>query len=761
MAGADPWEVVFLHPPSSFTKLRHPLGGLFEAATGTGDLLAMMPLGMLSLANELARAGRRVAVVNVAKAMQAVRHLGEGARAPLEALLREHPARLYGIDLHWAAHAPGALELAAWVKRLHPQARVLLGGLSATCFADELLADHPQVDFVALGECDGHMPAIAAALLADPPRPAAAPNLAWREAGAHRRSERAAPDLGAVDTLDERGLVRPAPDPARLDRDALLCNLPVVRGCSQECLFCGGSGSAYRRRYFREGVELLPVARVLDHARRAAARGLRGIKLFGDLRLGGEGYVQALQAGLRALDPRLDLFLELFWPATRAELAAWRACAQELHLSLSPESAHPALRAPLGKALDNQALLELARDCEALDISAWFFFTYPLPGHTPENLAGELPLLEELLRTAPSSAALSLPYLFLDPACPLFEEPDRWGFQVTFDSLARIRAGLERAYWLHAIGLRTPAFDEHGLHRAVLDHTLAQARLYLRTGRLCARDLLRTRQNVELHRGLGELLAACPELDDDAIQAEIERRFPAHLRQGSPSLLLRAFFGEPLARAAAPEALAHEAFPWALELLLARDPGAEERAWQGLEGFVAGHRADLPALAAAATPPAPLLALYQRLFASTGLLAAFLDALLGLEWELHRLAHGGAPRGLQLDWWLVDPLELLASLANGQAAPPREESWYRFLPATRAALALSFDPDAPPAVIPRARIARLNPLARHLVRAEPAVLKVLARVLGRAAPLAPEVLLDARDLPAADARAAVQRSFTM
>jgi hypothetical protein len=754
------FDVVFLHPPTSFTKLEHPLGGLFEAATGTGDLLAMPPLGMLSLANELARAGRRVAVLNLAKAMQPLRHLGQAARGPLEELLGAHPARLYGIGLHWAAHASGALELAAWVKRVQPGARVLLGGLSATCFADELLRDNPEVDYVALGECDGWMPAIAAALLAERPDPSAAPNLAWREGGEVRHGRRAAPVLGAVDTLDERGLVRPAPDRARLDRDALLCNLPVVRGCSQECLFCGGSSSAYRRRYLRERHELLPVDKVLDHARRAAARGMSGIKLFGDLRLGGEGYVRELQAGLRALGPRLDLFLELFWPATRDELAAWRPLARELHLSLSPESSHPALRSQLGKSFDNRALLDLARDCEALDISAWFFFTYLLPGHTPENLASELGLLGELLRAAPSSAALSLPYLFVDPASPLYEDPARWDFTVTFDSLARIRAGLERAYWLHTIGYRTSAFDEPGLHRAILDLTLGQARLYFQTGRLCARDLLRTRQNIELHRGLGDALAAAPGLDDEAVQAEIERRFPEHLRQGSPSLLLRAFFGEPLERAAAPEALAYEAFPWALELLLGRDPGGEQRAWEGLEAFTAAHRADLPALALAATPPAPLAALFQRLFAPTGLAAAFLEALLSLEWELHRLAHAapgeGTPRGLRLPWWMIDPLELLAALENAQDAPARQETWYRFLPATRTALALSFDPDALPAVVPRARLVRLNPLARALVRAEPAMLKVLARVLGRPAPLAPEVLLDGRDVPRAEVREALQ-----
>lgn len=60
-------------------------------------------------------------------------------------------APVFGIDPHWLPPADGALGMAELVKRLHPDARVLLGGLSASYFHEELV-DDPAVDFVLRGD---------------------------------------------------------------------------------------------------------------------------------------------------------------------------------------------------------------------------------------------------------------------------------------------------------------------------------------------------------------------------------------------------------------------------------------------------------------------------------------------------------------------------------------------------------------------------------------------------------------------------------
>ena len=47
----------------------------------------------------------------------------------------------FGIDLHWMAHVQGALALAEIIKRFHPNTPVILGGLSATYYHEEILVN--------------------------------------------------------------------------------------------------------------------------------------------------------------------------------------------------------------------------------------------------------------------------------------------------------------------------------------------------------------------------------------------------------------------------------------------------------------------------------------------------------------------------------------------------------------------------------------------------------------------------------------------
>lgn len=60
-------------------------------------------------------------------------------------------APVFGIDPHWLPHADGALGMAELVKKFHPDAKVLLAGLSASYFHEELV-DDPAVDFVLRGD---------------------------------------------------------------------------------------------------------------------------------------------------------------------------------------------------------------------------------------------------------------------------------------------------------------------------------------------------------------------------------------------------------------------------------------------------------------------------------------------------------------------------------------------------------------------------------------------------------------------------------
>ena len=139
-------DLILIHPPSVFDFREHALfRGPIAEVIPSSEQFEMYPIGITSIAAYLAKNGYAVRIVNLARRMvaepsfDAVRHL---------AALR---SRVFGIDLHWLPHAQGALAVARLVKRLHPDARVLMGGLSASYYRDELMRE-PAVDFVLSGD---------------------------------------------------------------------------------------------------------------------------------------------------------------------------------------------------------------------------------------------------------------------------------------------------------------------------------------------------------------------------------------------------------------------------------------------------------------------------------------------------------------------------------------------------------------------------------------------------------------------------------
>jgi radical SAM superfamily enzyme YgiQ (UPF0313 family) len=139
-------DLVLLHPPAIFDFRTKPafLGPLADAVPSTA-MFEMYPVGLTSIAAFLERNHYNVEIVNLAYRML------QDARFDVAEHLRRMSTPVFGIDLHWLPHAQGALSITELVKRLHPDSRTLVGGLSASYYHDELIR-YPYVDFVLRGD---------------------------------------------------------------------------------------------------------------------------------------------------------------------------------------------------------------------------------------------------------------------------------------------------------------------------------------------------------------------------------------------------------------------------------------------------------------------------------------------------------------------------------------------------------------------------------------------------------------------------------
>jgi len=251
-------DLVLLHPPSVYdfrqkTILYGPVSDLIPPS----PVFELYPIGFASIAEYLERAGYRVRIVNLA-----VRMLND-KNFNAEVMLKRLRSPVFGIDLHWLVHAHGAIEVARLVKRYHPESKVVVGGFSASYYYRELL-EYPEVDYVLRGDSTEEPLRELMDCIINRRQPETVPNLVWRDSQGRIRENPFSyipTDLSNVMVNHYGNIIRsvikyrdlasytPFMNWSRYPITAVL----TCRGCTQNCVVCGGSAAAFRHFFKREG----------------------------------------------------------------------------------------------------------------------------------------------------------------------------------------------------------------------------------------------------------------------------------------------------------------------------------------------------------------------------------------------------------------------------------------------------------------------------------------------------------------------------
>ena len=237
-----------------------------------GDLDAdffQTPYGLFVLGAQALRAGHQVKVIN----------LSGFAWSRVEEVLRALDADVFGLSC-WTANRRGVALAARAIKAFHPNAHVIVGGPHATPLAREMLAHHPEIDTIAVGESEITFLELLERLEAH----ASCEGIAGT---AYRTDGRVvmAPERPAVEELD--GIASP--------HDYFDTHIVMTsRGCPWRCTFCGAEASWGR------GYRAQSVAYVLDALERAIARApVKMIQIKDDTFTTNRKRVLALCRGIR------------------------------------------------------------------------------------------------------------------------------------------------------------------------------------------------------------------------------------------------------------------------------------------------------------------------------------------------------------------------------------------------------------------------------------------------------------------------------
>ena len=451
---AGPAPVLYIHP--SKQDVDFYTQQLDTRPTDLGRPYGLMPLGLPALVNLLRENGIEVRGVNypMEKKLDPAFDLRRWLKGH-----RAH-ARLVLIDMHWYEHTYGALSVAQVCKEVMPDVWTVLGGLTASGFARDILEHFPAVDFVIRGDAEVPLLTLAQRILATDPTDAAPdwcdiPNLVYRQGETVVENPQSYcattadldrlnfADIDFLEHEDEyfvheyivtdleaaRGVVDKSPF-----RGRWLC---TARGCKFECSYCGGAKSAHKALAGRDGIIPRSPEKVVEELGRLAERKVIQASLSYDIAEMGEAYWRKFFALLRKSGVKIGLYDEFFQlpPAGFIKDFARSVDMAQSCLALSPLSGNERVRRLNGKLYTNAELLNTLDHLNLYSVPIFVYFSLNIPGENEETIDETVALAQQIYDVYPSSLLKILNSCHtVDPRSPMQQHPEKYGITVQMTS---------------------------------------------------------------------------------------------------------------------------------------------------------------------------------------------------------------------------------------------------------------------------------------------------------------------------------------
>ena len=265
----------------------------------------IMPMGLFALADALRKNTDGTVDIEMI-------HLDIESGQPIEEILDFETLDVVGFDCHWVNQGLAVMQTAELIKQHNPGVFILLGGYSASLFAEEIMGDYMQIDAIIRGDAEIPIVELCKSLHEQklheqklheqkkiaaspaPPAPTAlslahVQNLVWRNTR----------DENQKVCFNNFTYTAQAADMEKLDFAALEClrhwehyraacpyfshfepfrtvpvfYLEVGRGCGYACTYCGGNCAAQKKISNREKTVFRSIDSVIQTIRKAISFG--------------------------------------------------------------------------------------------------------------------------------------------------------------------------------------------------------------------------------------------------------------------------------------------------------------------------------------------------------------------------------------------------------------------------------------------------------------------------------------------------------
>ncbi|MGL1936752.1 MAG: radical SAM protein [Fibrobacterales bacterium] len=369
--------------------------------------------------------------------------------------VKDHKVPVVGLSLHWHYQSFDVIDVAQKIKIKNPDTVIVLGGLTASRFAEEILREFEYIDAVITGDAEGGIVPFAQTALTENKNFEQVKNCVWRKPSGevvHNGTTYVA-DAEALSALDYANLS--LLDNAQKYREYYrmpmfwmnhetvsqnlkmrlgaesLFPLALGRGCPANCTFCGGGSDAQKSICNRPDFSVRSVDSVIETMKSAVGHGYTGfITCFEPTPEDDRWNLEWLKAiGDNGIT--CGVTFECWGLPSEAFIRSFKENTQGSRslIALSPETGSEKVRRE-NKSFyySNEALYKTMETLLECNVSTILYFTAGIPGESASDIQETVALSKDLKKRFGKiiDGIFCLP-VQIEPGAPLFENPDKYG----------------------------------------------------------------------------------------------------------------------------------------------------------------------------------------------------------------------------------------------------------------------------------------------------------------------------------------------
>ena len=347
-----------------------------------------MPVGIIGILNDLKNRGIQVIGINygIEKEVNPDFNIDE--------LLKSIEYKVLLTDLHWYEHSFGAMYVVKQSKNIKPKIPTVIGGYTSTIYAEEIIENFTEVDYIVTGDSDLPVRMLVDYLLKrNKVSLEDIPNLVYRQGEEKCKSTKSwvQTSLDEIDFVNtdcfEHEEYIPYVSTAGVNRKTSERWICIARGCKFNCAYCCGAKDNMKDLFGRCDILLRSPKKVALDFWELTEKNIYHISPSHDFQMFGKEYYKSVFEEIRKLNIKPGLYLECFQLPTKDFIDEMIKTfdKKRLILVISPISGNERVRKENGKIFSNDALYETVSYLLKNNIAMQLYYTENIYGETEEE----------------------------------------------------------------------------------------------------------------------------------------------------------------------------------------------------------------------------------------------------------------------------------------------------------------------------------------------------------------------------------------